>query len=149
MPNWCANKLTVIGPNLDVELFRKMMIGHSPWPSQREGEGNKENLLNFHSIVPIPAEVLIAGYDPCGVNWERQNWGCARGAVETAVVDEWEGVVTYHLATAWFPPIQFLVKAAKRFPTLTLLLEYDERDGGFKGIARFNGQSNEDHRVSY
>jgi hypothetical protein len=149
MPNSCVNKLSVRGPELEVDSFRKRAMGHSPWPRQREEEGNQGNLLNFHSLVPIPPEVLVAGYDSAGANWERQNWGCTYGAFETAIVDEWESLVVYGFQTAWSPPIQLLKTIADQFPALTFLLDYDEPDQGFKGIARFKGQTAEHHCINY
>ena len=59
MPNWCNNKLTVFGPDEDVERFKKTAIGNSPWHTEEE----KKNVLNFHSLVPIPPEILSAGYE--------------------------------------------------------------------------------------
>ena len=149
MPNWCLNKLTVRGEELDVAAFRKNAVGHSPWARQREGEGEKENLLNFCNLVPIPTEVLTAGYEKAGAEWERQNWGCTHGAFETSIVDEWEGLVVYDFQTAWSPPIEFLVHAAKQWPTLTFILDYDEPGMGFKGIAKFHGETVEDHCIDY
>ena len=32
--------------------------------------------LNFHSLVPVPEEVLKAGYESGGYDWEQKNWGC-------------------------------------------------------------------------
>ena len=146
MPNWCLNKLTVLGPELEVDAFRKRAVGHSPWPRFQDGENN---LLNLHSLVPIPPEVLAAGYDSVGANWEREHWGCVCGAFETAIVDEWEGLVVYEFQTAWMPPIQFLENIAKQFPDLTFLLDYNEPDAGFKGIAKFKSEVKEDHCIKY
>ncbi len=40
-------------------------------------------------------------------------------------------------------------KVAKQFPTLTLLLDYEEQSMGFKGIAKFKGETREDHCLTY
>ena len=149
MPNWCLNKLTLRGPELDVAAFRKQAVGHSPWPRFQEGEGETANLLNFHNLVPIPPEVRTAGYDNAGANWERENWGCTYGAFETSIVDDREDAVVYDFQTAWSPPIEFCVRAAKQFPTLTFILDYDKPAMGFKGIARFKGEANENHCIHY
>jgi len=125
------------------------VVGHSLWPRHHEGEGENPNLLNFHNLVPIPLEVLTAGYDSAGANWERENWGCTCGAFETAIVDEWDGLVVYDFQTAWSPPIEFLERAAKELPALTFILHYEEPGMGFEGIARFHGQTAEDHCVDY
>ena len=148
MPNWCMNKLTVRGPELDVAAFRKSAVGHPPWPRQREAEGEKASLLNFHSLIPIPPEVLSTGYTT-GATWERENWGCTFGACETVIVDEWDDLAVYRFDTLWLPPIKLLETIAKQFPALTFLLDYDEPSHGFKGIARFKGDTIEDHRLNY
>jgi len=36
----------------------------------------KANVLNFHSLVPVPAEILQAGYEAQGYDWENNQWGC-------------------------------------------------------------------------
>ena len=59
MPNWCLNKLTITGPEADVQAFKAKAVGHSPW---EEPEGDPD-ALNFHSLVPVPEEVLKAGYE--------------------------------------------------------------------------------------
>jgi hypothetical protein len=51
MPNWCSDKLTVIGPGANVQAFKTKAVGHSPW---EEPEANPD-VLNFHT-----AEALIA-----------------------------------------------------------------------------------------
>ena len=47
MPNWCHNKLTIRGPEADVQSFKAKALGHSPW-EEPEGESD---VLNFHSLV--------------------------------------------------------------------------------------------------
>ena len=108
MPNWCNNKLTVFGPDEDVQRFKKNAIGNSPWHTEQE----KKNVLNFHSLTPVPPEVVSAGYDQAGYEWELMNWGCKWGACSTELVEEREGHLTYFFDTAWSPPIPFLSKLA-------------------------------------
>jgi hypothetical protein len=142
MPNWCNNKLAVYGPEADVSRFKEKAVGHSPWLKVEE---QKENVLNFHSLVPIPAEVVEAGYDKAGYDWERNNWDCKWGAYSAELADEWEGHLTYLFDTAWSPPLAFLEKLAPQWPTLTFLLDYEEMGMGFKGICKVEGDSVEDH----
>ena len=54
-----SNKLTITGPEADVQAFKAKAVGHSPW---EEPEGDPD-ALNFHSLVPVPEEVLKAGYE--------------------------------------------------------------------------------------
>jgi hypothetical protein len=103
MPNWCNNTLRVFGSDEDVRRFKEQAAGCSPWTQSNESE---QNLLNFHSLVPIPPEILAAGYNDAGYNWEREQWGCKWGACETQLVDEWEdrvGFVGDYAETKDFP----------------------------------------------
>lgn len=144
MPNWCLNKLTITGPQADVQAFKAKAVGHSPW-EKPEGE---PAVLNFHSLVPVPEEVLKAGYESAGYNWERENWGCKWGASDPRILDEWETCVMYEFYTAWSPPIEFLTVVAKQLPTLKFILEYEESGMAFKGLAKFQGEVHEDHCIS-
>ncbi len=143
MPNWCNNKLVVFGPDVDVERFKEKAAGNSAW----HAEDGEKNVLNFHSLVPIPPEVLSAGYEQAGYKWELRNWGCKWGACSAQVLDEWEGHLEYVFDTAWSPPIPFLSKLAPEWPTLTFLLDYEEMGMGFKGISKMQGEAVEDHCI--
>ena len=144
MPNWCSDKLTVIGPGAAVQAFKTKAVGHPPW---EEPEDNPE-VLNFHSLVPVPDEVLKAGYEPTGHDWQKENWGCKWGAANSVIVEEWEGHVEYSFDTAWSPPIEFFEILAKQWPNLTFVLQYEELGLAFKGIAKFQGETKEDHCLS-
>ena len=148
MPNWCANKLTIRGPAAEVLAFKEKAVGHSPWSRPEELVNVEPSVLNFHSLVPVPDEVLAAGYEAAGYDWEKKNWGCMWGANDTLVVDEWERVVMYEFNTAWSPPTEFCVAVAKQWPTLVLILEYEEPGCAFKGLAKFQGEKHEDHCIS-
>jgi hypothetical protein len=144
MPNWCSNKLTITGPQADVQVFKTKAVGHSPW-EEPEGE---PDALNFHSLVPVPDEVVKAGYGDAGFDWERANWGCKWGAANSVIVEEWEGHAEYSFDTAWSPPIEFFENLAKQWPSLTFVLQYEELGMAFKGIAKFHGDTKEDHCIS-
>ena len=144
MPNWCSDKLTVVGLESDVQIFKEWAVGHSPW-LKTEGE---PAVLNFHSLVPVPEEVLKAGYESAGCDWEKENWGCKWGAQNPTILDEWEGHVEYEFHTAWSPPIEFLGKVAVQWPALVFVLEYEEPGAAFKGLAKFRGAIHEDHCIS-
>lgn len=120
MPNWCENELTVHGQEADVAQFKEKAIGKSPWG------GAEEIVLNFHSLMPIPAEVIAAGYHRRGYFWELENWGCKWGASDAELANEWEGYLVYRFLTPWSPPIAFLEKLARQWPALTFLIDYEE-----------------------
>jgi hypothetical protein len=62
MPNCCSNNLTITGPKADVEAFKAKAVGHSPWEEPEEDP----DVLNFHSFVPVPDNILEADYDGAG-----------------------------------------------------------------------------------
>jgi len=145
MPNWCNNHLTVKGETEEVQRFKEKAAGHSPWEKPPANE--KANPLNFHSLVAIPADVLQAGYEDSGHDWERSNWGCRWGACHCDLIDDNGCELFYGFDTAWSPPIAFLAALAKLWPNLTFILEYEELGMGFKGLARFQGEQHEDHCI--
>jgi hypothetical protein len=144
MPNWCNNNLHVYGPDAEVRRFKGMAVGTSPWDTE---DGGKQNVLNFHNLVPIPPEILAADYNDAGFHWERMHWGCKWGARHAVLLDERDGHLHYTFATAWVPPITFFARLAPQWPTLRFLLDYEELSMGFKGLAKVAGHSVEDHCV--
>ena len=45
---------------------------------------------------------------------------------------KWDGLVVYQFDTAWSPPMEFVEEAAKQFPVLTILLDYEEQSWALK-----------------
>lgn len=146
MPNWCSNHLTVTGEHEAVQRFKQQAVGHSPWETPHADE--KPNVLNFHSLVPIPDDILNAGYVAQGYDWENNHWGSKWGACHADLVDDNGSELLYGFDTAWAPPIGFLGAVAKLWPTLTFILEYEEGGIGFKGLAKAQGETVEDHCIS-
>jgi hypothetical protein len=145
MPNWCHNKLTITGPEVDVRSFKEKAAGRCPW---RKPEETDVDALNFHSLVPVPDEVLQAGYEAAGYDWERANWGCKWGAMNPTILDEWPGCIIYEFDTAWSPPMEFLQKAAVQWPAIQIVLEYEEPGMAYKDLAKLQGEVCEDHCIS-
>lgn len=145
MPNWCNNHLRITGPAKDVERFKEKAIGHSPW--EKPPANVEPEILNFHSLMPIPDEVLKAGYEDAGYDWERNNWGCKWGACEPGLVDEWDGGLIYGFDTAWSPPLPFVEHLSKTWPNLAFILDYEEPGMCFKGLARATNGTLEDHCI--
>lgn len=143
MPNWCNNKLAVYGPDEDVKRFKAQAVGHSPWQP-----AEKPNVFNLHSLVPIPPEIIAAGYETAGYNWEREHWGCKWGACHAELVDEWEGHLTYTFDTAWSPPLAGLASIGPQWPALIFLLDYEEMGMAFKGLYKVKADVVEDHCVT-
>lgn len=143
MPNWCNNKLAVYGPDEDVRRFQSQAVGSCPWTERDEVP--EPIVLNFHSLVPIPPDVLAAGYEEAGYDWERENWGCKWGACHAELVDEWDGHLIYTFDTAWSPPIAFLKHLGLHWRGLTFVIEYEELGQSYKGLCKVTGDVVEDH----
>ena len=118
MPNWCSNTLTVTGPVEEIARFRKESTGYRPKYTPHSMETGEvveteadtdyplPELLNFHSLVPIPDEVLAFGFSHqyerdeagkrktdesggvvhkdglCGYDAQIEMWGTKWGACE-------------------------------------------------------------------
>jgi hypothetical protein len=147
MPNWCDCHLTVKGENKEVQQFKEKAVGHSPWDTPPPDE--KPSPPNFHSLVAIPADVLQAGYEAKGYDWECANWGSKWGACHAELVDDNGSELFYGFDSAWAPPIPFLKAVGKLWPNLMFLLEYEEPGMGFKGLAKAHGDEFEDHCIEF
>jgi len=144
MPNWCLNHLHVSGPTEDLKRFKAQAVGVPPWSSASQEEIEKPNPLNFHSLRPIPPEVLAMDYHDTGYNWEVANWGCKWGAVETELIEQRNGGLVYEFGSAWSPPVQLLTHLGPQWPELNFLLEYEEPGMGFQGVCKVHGDEVED-----
>jgi hypothetical protein len=151
MPNWCQNKLTVTGPDLDSFLTA---LGVK--------DGSEEiNILE--TLVPMP-EILRGtvsggwldteeeahqeqaraetGY-PDWYAWQQANWGIKWGDCHTFMssgMNDDEDVVL-HFDSAWSPPVDGICKVSAIFPTLTFVLGFSESGMVFVGAVRIvNGE---------
>jgi len=142
MPNWCNNQLMVRGPAEDVRHFKAKAVGHSPW-LPLEARPDKPNPLNFHSLCPVPDELLKGGYGEAVYKWEQNHWGCKWGGCETQIVDESDEYIKYAFDTPWSPPLEFIAHVARDWPRLSFVIEYEEPGNGLKGQTKIQGnQSN-------
>ena len=145
MPNLCFNWLTVSGPAEEVVRFQQQAVGFWPWGPPESGEA--PNVLNFHSLVPIPPEVLAAGYKAAGQTWEFEHWSCHVGARHAAVVDQWEGGLVYQFLTDWTPAVRFVEEVSRAWVALVFVLSYQEPRAAFEGLASAHAGTLEDHCV--
>jgi hypothetical protein len=90
-------------------------------------------LLDFNQFVPVPPEVVAAGYANSDT-WCQQNWGTRTNAYPGTKVERVSGEeVRFSFETAWSPPCPVVVAMAKEFPLLKFRLNYSEPFGGFAG----------------
>ena len=108
-----------------------------------ENPGQPDDQLTFpdHSTFRSPEfdqKVMEAWYD-----WSCKNWGTkwdigpdARIADNTTAQNPF---VRINFDTAWAPPVRWLAKAARLFPTLSFTLEYEEPGMAYAGVAVAKG----------
>ena len=124
MDHWCFNNLRVDGPIHEIARFKKQAWGILPWPEFKRDNPMQE--LSFHSLVPVPAEILAAGYKPEGERWAFDHWGCLSGAHRVDSLDPRDEVVIYRFWTQLSPAILFVEEVSRRWPEL--VFEFDYRD---------------------
>ena len=151
MPNHVENDLYIRGPKdqIDAALALIGAVGDSP-------------KFDFNALIPYPEnfrqmdedartlkhDAYLAkyghnrnGFNSGGYEWCNENWGTKWGAYDVAQRDYQGTCITFQ--TAWAPSQQIVVALAKRFPALTLSLEYFERGQEFCGGLTCN--SEDDH----
>jgi hypothetical protein len=146
MSHFCKNHLTVIGSPEEIQNFKAKAIGHEPWDEPKDGQ--EPSPLNFHSLVPVPDEVLKGGED-AGQEWQVEHWGCKWSASEFSVYEEGEAIVHYLFLTPSDPPIRFVESVARAWPNLTFILEYAEIAMGYKGLGKFKAGESEHLYINY
>lgn len=144
MPNWCNNNLHINGPLHTLLNFKDCARGKQPEYAPGGPESPNNFLieeLSFHSFVPVPQEILDAGYGRAGIDWESVNWGVKWGACETKVIFHQKQPLIYQFDTPWGPPIKWLDKVSSMYKDLTFsldwfedynfgIVEFSRRDGG-------------------
>jgi hypothetical protein len=173
LPNWCHNKLTISGDPKVVEecVAGVAEPGQEPHPGEGDGqlapvtvENRVTQPLDFHQIVPVPAELLGAAGDPRQAaelrsrfrtddlwEWGMEHWGTTGNAVfegvavALAVDEEAEvprsrtpivepGRAFYAFETAYSPPVPVITALAVAHPTLDLELIWGEPGAGVAGL---------------
>lgn len=95
MPNWCSNHLIVTGKDADLGEFAML--------AQGAGVGGGE--LSFNALVPEPAEIRTAVFDPVGYDWHVQTWGSPNDLdPERTTLEQEVNWLRYTFYCAWAPP---------------------------------------------
>lgn len=152
MPNHCANQLIVSGPS--AQRIKEFLSGHGPYwgppffNKAPEGLSEAEKIeyfrakhfegepspIDLNKIIPVPEEVIAAGYSDSGYYWCYDNWGTKWGCYETSIVCDEEDKVVYQFNTAWAPFKESIFeKLHEVFPDLTFQLDYYETGCGVVG----------------
>jgi hypothetical protein len=125
MPNWCQNRLIVIGQSERIAAFAA-------------NNKDENQPLTFAAAVPMPESEKDNWYD-----WNCANWGTKWDACDVKIdTDEDQGwvmddpehvTISYAFDSAWSPPENWFVKLAEQWPDLNLMLNYVELGMGFTG----------------
>jgi hypothetical protein len=144
MPNWCENKLTIYSPTkAQVLAFVSRARGFPqryPLTEKRQLEkfnmpigDPKEIDLCFHSLVPIPDDILAGEYDPGGYNKEEELWGVKWGAKESKLLSSGElahgHAATYSFSTPWASPEVLIQRLSLDWSNTIFYLSWGEEDG--------------------
>jgi hypothetical protein len=134
VPNWCANLLRVSGPAADVRRFRDACRGSAPdW--DHTGSGTSQ-AFSLNALVPVPPDILRAGFDSAGYDWCIAHWGTKWDVDPQADWDDPDAVpLTLFFDTAWTPPLAWLTAVAAQFPMLAFQLVWQEPGGDLGGEA--------------
>ena len=134
MTNWCDNLLRVNGPATELARFKTQAIGFCPWDSAEARQAPE--VLNFHSLVPVPVELWALADNAARCDWLKRHWGCVSGAFRATVEDICDDSSLFQFLTAWSPPVPFLESVSRSWPSLVFVLDYEEQWMAFKGLAR-------------
>ncbi len=156
MPNWCANSLTVSGPQADLDAFREK-AKCPPTCERREGVHEGGVGLCPHAFIEWTGS--SAGWtfpmrrDAEDVDDEEDD-GAAHlriAATPTEVEGEEEGqkvpALCYEFVTRWGAPIDdgdWLREASLQHPALRFVIEYAEPLMDFSGRVQFEAGKQEE-----
>jgi hypothetical protein len=159
MPNWVYNELTLVGPKADIQRFieRAKSFRVYKWgvgelktdadividqlaPDSGEDVCRHEGPLNFDAFVPVPEDIIKAGYSDVGYKWQIRNWGCKWNASDCAQGITPRGAY-YSFQTPWSIPIPAIAAMSEQFPTIRFRIKSNEESEGDWGSTTFkNGE---------
>lgn len=130
MPNWCNNKITVVGTPDDISGFvaaaRGMPVKYAPQPWDNEEKEREPVEFSFHALVPLPESAIGSDYTKTGYDAEHQTWGIKWGACDIVAGPHSDRVARYAFDTAWSPGQKFWEKVVAKWPRLIFMLSYWE-----------------------
>ena len=118
MPNWCCNVMKVSGPKEKVTQFSE--------DCRSLDDDGEESVLSFAKIVPIPEWAEEEDWHSAHCFLWGTKWDAGEPFIEND--EEWddERELTYEFMTAWGPPCEFVMRAARKYPELAFCLKWDE-----------------------
>ena len=115
---------------------------HLPCRDDPEREFKLAELKKLEDAYTAKWGTRQNGYNSGGYEWCCNAWGTKWNAGDVARRD-YDGRICISFQTAWAPPIPVIVELAKRFPTVTLTIEYFEQ--GMQTVGGFQCPSEDDY----
>ena len=113
MPNWCSNILVVAG------------AGAARFAAEAGG-GDPKEPLSLERLDPVPDGTDASTH--WGTKWD----------IDFSAHPTWEsGLLTYHFASAWSPPVEAIARIAAARRDLTFTLAWHEGGVYYSGLAIF------------
>ena len=151
MADEITNYLTLNGPAGSLTKFREKAVGPMPIYKLSDNKKHQQDkwvrsipvlkmmraeriksgeTFQFHNFIPIPKNVLEAGYDEIGRDWEYENWGVAGGAIYPKILDDEtdSSKLVYRFQTLWEPPLRFIEVVSIQFPDNLFMCEFFQRE---------------------
>lgn len=120
MPNHCENTLVITGPDVDIRRFIHIT----------KCDEKEPYVISQHMPIPVAHKEADHWYE-----WCVSNWGTKWGDYDTQLFKDVPDEAIFHYQTAWGPySTDFLQQISKPFPTLTFLMQYEERGMEFLGV---------------
>ena len=149
IPNWCSNELSVRGDPKELKKFNK---------KARAYEKNT-TALSLNKLYPMPKKLEKTINKPSKEGmpdwwkWRVEHWGTKWDVKAELSWKDYDNKIdsslNYSFDSAWAPPVEWLKKVAKDFPTLFFSLKYDEPGMGFMGVAKGKNGAINDQILEY
>ena len=137
MPNWCANYLTFMGSQEEIDKLRDYVSR-----TETTEKGPVFYPFSFEAILPCPPELhqhnapqidtdlgkqFIEKYGASDwYQWQVNNWGTKWDSSNSYLDYHDEESAYWYFSTAWCPPEGIYQELASRFPNLSISWFYDE-----------------------
>jgi len=133
LPNWCDNRLVIMGPEADVKALKIVLADRAG----SNDKSHKSDLFLMNMAEPWSSEREKEQYFSGKDDWydlRITHWGTKWDIEATLDPEETtESCLTYHFCSAWSPPLPAVETCSSRWPNLTFVLEFDEAGNDFAG----------------
>jgi hypothetical protein len=117
MPNWCSNDIEISGNKQELDRLAAFLA-------------TGEQDFDFEVIAKTPEG--DGWYE-----WRIENWGTKWNPENSTVDRTSDTTMTAWFDTAWSPPIPIIQKLSELFPTLEIMIEFEEEGLEFSGYKTF------------